>query len=127
MKRSIITTDGNGNIIMPTDISATAMSEWELCDLFGVTAPTFRAGLKALCKSGVLREYGIRRSIRVSDNCCMEVYNLETIIALAFRISTFGAERVRNAVLERLYLRKEKQTIFLLLNGTDTAKPEYLS
>ena len=55
MKRSIITTDGNGNIIMPTDISATAMSEWELCDLFGVTAPTFRAGLKALCKSGVLR------------------------------------------------------------------------
>ncbi len=34
MKRSIITTDGNGNIIMPTDISATAMSEWELCALF---------------------------------------------------------------------------------------------
>ena len=37
MKRSIITTDGNGNITLPTDISATAMSEWELCDLFGVT------------------------------------------------------------------------------------------
>ena len=83
MKRSIITTDGNGNITLPTDISATAMSEWELCDLFGVTAPTFRAGLKALCKSGVLREYGIRRSIRVSDNCCMEVYNLEAIVALS--------------------------------------------
>ena len=127
MKRSIITTDGNGNITLPTDISATAMSEWELCDLFGVTAPTFRAGLKALCKSGVLREYGIRRSIRVSDNCSMEVYNLETIIALAFRIGTFGAERVRNTVLERLYLRKEKQTIFFSLNGTDTAKTEYLS
>ena len=81
MKRSIITTDGNGNITMPTDISATAMSEWELCDLLGVTAPTFRAGIKALCKSGVLREYGIRRNIRVSDNCCMEVYNLEAIVA----------------------------------------------
>ena len=52
MKRSIITTDGN--IIMPTDISATAMSEWELCDLFGVTAPTFRAGLKALCKLSLI-------------------------------------------------------------------------
>lgn len=59
MKRSIITTDGNGNITLPTDISATAMSEWELCDLFGVTAPTFRAGINALCKSGVLRKYGI--------------------------------------------------------------------
>lgn len=115
MKRSIITTDGNGNITLPTDISATAMSEWELCDLFGVTAPTFRAGLKALCKSGVLREYGIRRSIRVSDNCCMEVYNLEAIVALAFHIGTFGAERVRNAVLERLYLRKEKVCYLLSL------------
>ena len=113
MKRSIITTDGN--IIMPTDISATAMSEWELCDLFGVTAPTFRAGLKALCKSGVLREYGIRRSIRVSDNCSMEVYNLEAIVALAFHIGTFRAEQVRNAVLERLYLRKEKVCYLLSL------------
>ena len=115
MKRSIITTDGNGNIIMPTDIGATAMSEWELCDLFGVTAPTFRARVKALCKSGVLREYEIRRSIRVSDNCSMEVYNLEAIVALAFHISTFGAERVRNAVLERLYLRKEKVCYLLSL------------
>lgn len=115
MKRSIITTDGNGNITMPTDMSITAMSEWELCDLFGVTAPTFRAGLKALCKNGVLREYGIRRSIRVSDNYSMEVYNLEAIVALAFHIGTFGAEQVRNAVLERLYLRKEKVCYLLSL------------
>ena len=115
MKRSIITTDGNGNITLPTNISATAMSEWELCDLFGVTAPTFRAGLKALCKTGILREYGIRRNIRVSDNCCMEVYNLEAIVALAFHIGTFGAEQVRNAVLERLYLRKEKVCYLLSL------------
>ena len=113
MKRSIITTDGNGNITLPTDISATAMSEWELCDLFGVTAPTFRAGLKALCKSGVLREYGIRRSIRVSDNCSMEVYNLEAIVALAFH--------------ERLYLRKEKTSIFFSLNTNGISKSEYFS
>ena len=127
MKRSIITTDGNGNITLPTDIGATAMSEWELCDLFGVTAPTFRAGLKALCKSGILREYGIRRSIRVSDNCCMEVYNLEAIVALAFHIGTFGAERVRNAVLEILYLRKEKTSIFFSLNTNGISKSEYCS
>lgn len=127
MKRNIISTDNNGNIVMPDDIGATAMSEWEICELFGVTAPTLRVRVRALCKGGVLREYEIKRTIRISDKCNMEVYNLETIIALAFRIGTFGAERVRNAVLERLYLRKEKQTIFLSLNGTDTAKPKYLS
>lgn len=112
---------------MPTDISATAMSEWELCDLLGVTVPTFRAGVKALCKNGVLREYGTRRNIRVSDNCCMEVYNLEAIVALAFHIGTFGAERVRNAVLERPYLRKEKTSIFFSLNTNSISKSEYFS
>ena len=127
MERSTITIDEFGNVILPNDTTDVWMNESELLDLFGVTAPTVRAGIKALCKSGVLREYEIKRTIRISGKCNMEVYNLETIIALAFRIGTFGAERVRNAVLERLYLRKEKQTIFLSLNGTDTAKPEYLS
>lgn len=114
-ERNIITMDGQGNISLPTDIGATAMTEREICELFGVIAPTVRAGIKALCKSGTLREYGIRRTIRISDNCSMEAYNLETIIALAFRIGTFGAEQVRNAILKRLYLRKEKQTVFFSL------------
>ena len=105
-----------GNVVMPKDITDVWMNEAELLDLFGVTAPTIRAGVKALCKSGALKEYGIRRTICISDNCSMEVYNLETIIALAFRIGTFGAEQVRNAILKRLYLRKEKQTVFFSLN-----------
>lgn len=126
-ERNIITMDEFGNVVMPKDITDVWMNEAELLDLFGVTVPTIRAGIKALCKSGTLREYGIRRTIRISDNCSMEAYNLETIIALAFRIGTFGAEQVRNAILKRLYLRKEKQTIFFSLNGTDTAKTEYLS
>ena len=108
-------------------MEAIAMSDWELCDLFGVTAPTIRAGIKALCKSGALKEYGIRRTIRISDNCSMEVYNLETIIALAFRIGTLGAEQVRRAVLERLYLRKEKTSVFFSLNTSGIAKAEHFS
>ena len=50
--------DGQGNISLPSDIGATAMTEWEICELFGVIAPTVRAGIKALCKSGVLKKYG---------------------------------------------------------------------
>lgn len=111
-ERNIISIDEYGKVILPTDIQATAMSEWELCDLFGVTATTIKAGIKALCKCGVLNEYEIRHTIRLSDRCSIEVYNLETIIALAFRISTYGAKQVRNAVLERLYLRKEKTAFF---------------
>ena len=92
-ERNIITMDGQGNIFLPNDIGATAMTEWEICELFGVIAPTVRAGIKALCKSGVLSIYDIKRIIRLSDRYSAEVYNLETIAALAFRIESFGAAR----------------------------------
>lgn len=115
-EKNIITIDEYGKVAMPTDIDATAMTEWELCELFGITAPTFRAAIKALCKSGISREYGIRRTIRISDRCNIEVYNLETITALAFRIGTYGAERVRQALLGRImHGRKEKTTVFVSL------------
>ena len=34
-ERNIITMDGQGNISLPSDIGATAMTEWEICGLFG--------------------------------------------------------------------------------------------
>ncbi len=89
-ERNIITMDGQGNIFLPSDIGATAMTEREICELFGVIAPTVRAGIKALCKSGVLSIYDIKRIIRISDRYSAEVYNLETIAALAFRIESFA-------------------------------------
>ena len=95
-KRSIITMDGQGNIALPTDTVSIAMTEWEQCEKFGVIAPTIRAGIKALCKSGVLREYETKHTIKLSDKRSMEVYSLEAIIALAFRINTFGAAQVRS-------------------------------
>ena len=116
-ERNIITMDGQGNISLPSDIGATAMTEWEICELFGVIAPTVRAEIKALCKSGVLSVYDIKRIIRLSDKYSIEVYNLETIAALAFRIESFGAAKVRKVLLERIiHGRKENSMIFLSLN-----------
>ena len=109
--------DGQGNIFLPSDIGATAMTEWEICELFGVIAPTVRAGIKALCKSGILKEYDIKRIIRLSDKYSIEVYNIETITALAFRVESFGAAKVRKVLLERImHGRKDNSMIFLSLN-----------
>ena len=110
-ERNIITIDEYGNISLPTDIGATAMTEWEICELFGVIAPTVRAGIKALCKSGVLKEYGIERLIRLSDGSSIEVYDLETITALAFRVESFGAAKVRKVLLERITHRRKELSL----------------
>ena len=116
-ERNVITMDEQGNVSLPTDIGATAMTEWEICGLFGVSAPTVRAGLRALCKSGVLREHDIKRTIRLSDKYSAEVYDLETITALAFRIHSFGAAKLRKALLERIvYGRKERQVLWVSID-----------
>ena len=68
----------------------------------------------SFCKSGVLKELGIKRLIRLPQRSYIEVYDLETIAALAFRVESFGAAKVRKALLERImHVRKEKTTVFV--------------
>lgn len=120
MERSIITIGESGNIIMPNNTTDIWMSEPELVELFGITAPTLRAAIRAIYKSGALKEYEVHKYIRLENGYHADVFNLPMIVALAFRINGFGAERMRNAILERLYLRKEKTVFFSL--GSNGAK-----
>lgn len=115
MKRNIIEITEHGTITIPSEI--VWMSEEELVSLFGVIAPTVRAAIKAVYKSGILKEYEAQRYIHLSDKCHMDVYSLEMAIVLAFRINSYGAKRVRKALIERLYLRKEKTSIFFSLGS----------
>lgn len=115
MKRSIITMDESGNIIMPENVADIWMSEPELVELFGVITPTLRAAIRAVYKSGVLKKYEMQKYIRLENGYHTDVFSFPMVVALAFRINTFGAEQVRNAIIERVYLRKEKINIFFSL------------
>ncbi len=115
MEREIITTGEHGNIFMPTDIAHVWRSEPELVELLGVIAPTLRAAVRAVYKSGVLKEYEVLRYIRLENGYYADMFGFPMVAALAFRINTFGAEQVRNAIFERLCLRKEKTNIFFSL------------
>lgn len=113
MKRNIIKITEHGTITIPSE--TVWMSEAELVSLFGVIAPSVRTAIKAVYKSGILKEHHAQRYIRLSNKCSMDVYSFEMVVALAFHIRSYGAERVRNAVIERLYLRKEKTSIYFSL------------
>ncbi len=116
-ERNIIKINKHGNISMPIDMRTTSMSEWEICELFGITTMTFRVAVKAIYKSGVLRDSEVKPNIRLPDKCSIDVYGLEMVVALAFRIGTYGAKQVRQALLERItHERKENSIIFLSLN-----------
>ncbi len=99
------------------------MSEMELADLFGVITPTVRAAIRFVYKSGVLKEYEAQKYIRLENEYYADVYSFPMVIALAFRINSYGAEQVRNILLERMYLRKEKINIYFSLNMGEKASP----
>lgn len=124
MKRNIIEITESGNIIMSESVADIWLSEPELVELFGVIAPTLRATIKAVYKSGVLKEYDVQKFIRLEKGYHADVFSFPMVVALAFRINTWGAEQVRNAILERMYLRKEKTNIFFSLgiNGMEISK-----
>lgn len=99
------------------------MSEMELADLFGVITPTVRAAIRSVYKSGVLKEYEAQKYIRLENGYYADVYSFPMVSALAFRINSYGAGQVRNILLERMYLRKEKTNIYFSLNMGEKASP----
>ena len=125
MERNIIIMNESGNIIMPENIANIWMSEPELVELFGVIIPTLRAAIKAVYKSNVLKEYEVQKYIRLENGYNADVFSFSMIVALAFRINSFGAEQVRNAILKGMYLRKEKISIFFSLGSNGTKVSNY--
>ena len=104
MERTIITISENGNVNIP--IGNVWMSEMELVELFGVIAPTLRAAIKAIYTSGVLCPVTTQRCDLAMPKSWATFYNLEVVIALAFRLNTYEASRIRQKVLESLTQRK---------------------
>ena len=117
MKRTTIKMDVCGRVAVPSDTASVWMSEMELVRLFGVIAPTLRAAIRAVYKSGVLQPCEVERRIRLPNGYYAEDYALPMVVALTFRINTSNAARVRNTLLERLCLRKERQVLWVILSG----------
>ena len=115
MERDIITMNEYGRVTIPTTTNVW-MAEAELSSLFGTIAPTLRTAIRAVYKSGVLKQHEAERYICLPDGYGMDVYALSMVVALAFRINTPCARRVRKALLERLYGQKERQVLWVSMN-----------
>lgn len=122
MKRTIITMDEYGKVAVPSDTANVWMSEMELIKFFDVIAPTLRAAIRAVYKSGVLQPCEVESRVRLPNGYYSEAYSLPMVVALAFRIDTPNAARVRDALLEKLCLRKERQVLWLSLGSKQSCK-----
>ena len=106
MERAIQTIPESGKENIPSD--TVWISEMEFLELFGVIAPTFRAAIRAIYKSETLCPVTTQRCDLATPKSWATYYNLEVVIALAFRFNTYEASKIRQKVLESLCQRKEK-------------------
>ena len=91
------------------------MSEMELVELFGIIA-----AIRAIYKSEMLCPVSTQRCDLATPKSWVTFYNLEMVIALAFRLNTYEASRIREKVLESMRQRKERGIDFLILLGNNS-------
>lgn len=121
MKRTIITMDGNGILSIPSNLKELWMSEGELVNIFHATAPKLNSVIRAIYKEGILSMSEVQRKDETSVGVWQTLYSFPMIVVISFRLHSFGAEQLRDAIFNRLYEAKEKTTIVLqLYGGTNT-------
>ena len=125
MERAIITIGESGKVNIPSN--SVWMSEMELVELFGVISPTLRASINAIYKSGTLNPATTQRCDLATPASWATFYNLEAVIALAFRLNSYEASRIREKVLENLCQRKENGINLLISLGREATMNKILS
>lgn len=103
MKREIITIGGNGDIHIPA--TPVWMSACEIADLLGAFFGKVNAQIKAIFREGLLMETEAVRTIK-SEQGFIDLYSIEMITMLSFRIATPQAKNLRMWIIGRLTEKK---------------------
>ena len=101
MDRGIITISENGTVIIPT--APVWMTQQEMSDAFNVFGCHIRKAVHAIYKNMELLEEETMRHVRQDNGINYDVYSLEMVIAVAFRLRSREAMAFRKFIMERLY------------------------
>ena len=100
MERGIITITENGTVTMPT--VPVWMTQQEMSDAFNVFGCDIRRAVHAIYKNMELFESDTMRYIRQDNGISYDVYSLEMVITIAFRLRTKECMAFRRFVMGRL-------------------------
>lgn len=98
------------------------MTKHEIADLFNVFISSVNNNLRAIFKSGILREENVTRIHKYENNGRqyeMTLYNLEALIFVSYRTASFEAQTFREWVMKalteytRTKLKKETEVLIV--------------
>lgn len=114
MDRGIITISETGAVTIPT--APVWMTKFEMADLFGVFSCDIRKAIQEIYKNKELSEADTMRYIRQPDGISYDVYSLEMIIAIAFRICSKESNLFRQFVISQMSATKKETPITLFVS-----------
>ena len=114
MSRGIITISETGAVTIPT--APVWMTKFEIADLFGVFSCDIRKAIWAIYKNKELSETDTMKYIKQTDGISYDVYNLEMVIAIAFRICSKETLLFRRFVISEICATKKGTPIALFFS-----------
>ena len=108
MNRGVIAISESGTVSMPTD--TVWMTMLEIADMYNVFGYYVRKAVKAVFKDGILKEQGVRRHVRKNDRISYDVYSLELVIAVAFRIDSIESRAFREFIMQSVIGKQTSRT-----------------
>lgn len=100
MERGIITISESGAVSMPT--APVWMTQFGIADLFGVFSCDVRKAIHSIYKNKELNEADTMKYVKQSDGISYDVYSLEMVIAIAFRICSKESILFRQFIIGKL-------------------------
>ncbi len=94
------------------------MTAWEMADLFNAPVSNRLKEIKARRKSGILTDYEACKYIRMKNGCSADIFGIDIIIPISYRLNTFYAHYFREW-LKRKALSdnaREHKSVFILLD-----------
>ena len=114
MDRGIISISKTGAVTMPT--TPVWMTQFEIVDLFGIFSCDVRKTIRTIYKNRELDEIETQKYVKQPDGISYDVYNIEVIIAVAFRICSKESILFRRFVINEICDTKKGNPITLFFS-----------
>lgn len=114
MNRGVITISETGTVTMPT--VPVWMTQFEIADLFGVFSCDIRKAIHSIYKNKELNDFDTMKYVRQANGISYDVYSLEIIIAIAFKIYSRESILFRWFVINEISATKRETPITLFVS-----------
>lgn len=114
MNRGIITISETGTVTMPT--VPVWMTQFEIADLFGIFSCDARKAIHTIYKNKELNEFDTMKYVKQPDGISYDIYNIEVIIAVAFRICSKESVLFRRFIINEISGTKRGTPVTLFVS-----------